>query len=244
MMRMLLPILMMALVVPLQAATIEEAKTHPDRLKADLERDERSRPGRVIRLLALEEGDRVADIFAGGGYYSELIGRVVSPGGEVLLHNNKAYINFVGEALEQRLGDREVPGVTRHDRELSDLDLGENNLDAALIIMSYHDLYHTAEGWPAIDVDHFMGQIVKALKPGGRFLLVDHAAKSGTGKSAAQDLHRIEESFVREDVESRGLRFVESSDALSNSKDDRSLSPFNPIVRGQTDRFILVFEKP
>ena len=200
--------------------------------------------GVILELLEIEEGDRVADIFAGGGYYSELVGTIVAPGGEVLMHNNKAYINFVGEALDKRFSGREVVDVTRHDREVDNLDLGESSLDAAMIIMSYHDLYHTAEGWPAIDAADFMGQIVRALKPGGRFLLVDHAAANGTGKSAAQDLHRIEEGFVRSDVESYGLKFSGSSDALRNSKDDGSLSPFNPLVRGKTDRFILVFKKP
>ncbi|MFK8050794.1 MAG: class I SAM-dependent methyltransferase [Halioglobus sp.] len=235
---------LMAIALPLQAGSIEDALQNPNRLEADLERDARSKPEVVLSLLNIEPGDRVVDIFAGGGYYSELIGRIVSPGGEVLLHNNKAYTDFVEEALGKRMADRDVPGITRHDREVDNLDLGENSLDAAMIIMSYHDLYHTAEGWPKIDVANFMGQIVKALKPGGRFLLVDHAAKSGTGNSASQDLHRIEESFVRQDVQKYGLKFAESSDALRNPKDDHSLNPFNPIVRGKTDRFIVVFEKP
>lgn len=237
-------VMLLAVILPVQAETIREVVADPARLEADKERDKRSRPTVVLELLGIKEGDRVVDIFAGGGYYSELIGRVVTPGGEVLLHNNKAYINFVGEALDKRFSGREVPGVRRHDREVNNLDLGADSLDGAMIIMSYHDLYHTAEGWPAIDAADFMGQIVKALKPGGRFLLVDHAAKAGTGKSEAQELHRIEERFVRQDVESYGLKYAGSSDVLRNPKDDRSLSPFNPIVQGKTDRFILVFEKP
>lgn len=243
-MKALLVGILMTITLPLQAGDIADALQNPNRLEADLERDARSKPEVVLSLLNIEAGDRVVDIFAGGGYYSELIGQIVTPGGEVLLHNNKAYTDFVEEALSKRLSDRDVPGVTRHDRGVDNLDLGENSLDAAMIIMSYHDLYYTAEDWPKIDVANFMGQIVKALKPGGRFLLVDHAAKSGTGNSASQDLHRIEESFVRKDVQKYGLKFVEGSDALRNSKDDHSLNPFNPIVQGKTDRFIVVFEKP
>jgi predicted methyltransferase len=240
----LVGILMMTAMLSAQAGTVQQALAAPDRLEADLKRDKSSRPGAILKLLEIEEGDRVADIFAGGGYYSELLGAIVAPGGEVLMHNNKAYISFVEEALDKRFNGREVAGVTRHDREVGNLDLGVASLDAIMIIMSYHDLYHTAEGWPAIDVADFMGQVVEALKPGGRFLLVDHAAASGTGKSSAQELHRIEEAFVRQDVESYGLKYSGSSDALRNPKDDGSLSPFNPLVRGKTDRFILVFEKP
>lgn len=152
-----------------QAETVAEALANPARLASDLERDKRSQPDAIIELLDIKAGDRVADIFAGGGYYSEIIGRVVTPGGEVLMHNNQAYISFVGEALIKRFEGRELQGVRRHDREVDNLNLGESNLDAAMIIMSYHDLYHTTDGWPAIDRANFMGQIVRALKPGGAF---------------------------------------------------------------------------
>ncbi|MBT4521173.1 MAG: class I SAM-dependent methyltransferase [Halieaceae bacterium] len=237
-------LLMVTSIMPLHAETLTKVLADPDRSIADQKRDARSRPDVVIELLGIGEGDRVADIFAGGGYYSELLGSVVSPGGDVLLHNNKAYLGFAAKALDARFAKGAPPGVTRHDREVDDLDLGEGNLDAAMIIMSYHDLYHSSEGWPTIDVADFMGQIVKALKPGGRFLIVDHQGAVGTGSSAAQDLHRIDEAFARKDVESYGLKYVASSDVLRNPDDDFSLSPFDPKVRGITDRFILVFEKP
>ncbi len=237
-------VLMTVLSVLAQAETVAEALANPTRLASDLKRDKSSHPAEILALLDLQPGDRVADIFAGAGYYSEIIGQVVSPGGEVLMQNNKAYLAYVGKALEKRFDGRVVTGVNRHDREVDNLDLGESNLDAAMIVMSYHDLYHTAEGWPAIDVPNFMGQIVRALKPGGRFLVVDHNAAAGTGKSSSQELHRIEESFARADIESYGLTFKTSSDVLRNSDDDHSLMVFDPAIQGKTDRFVLVFEKP
>jgi len=230
--------------VQVQAGSTLEILASPSRLESDLERDKRSQPQVIVELLVLKAGDRVADIFAGSGYYSEILGQVVTPGGEVLMHNNLAYINYVGDELDKRFTARDVLGVKRHDREVDNLDLGEASLDAAMIIMSYHDLYHTAEGWPKIDAANFMGQIVKALKPGGRFLIVDHAAAAGTGMDSAQDLHRLDEAFARSDVESYGLRYIATSNALRNAGDNYSLSAFDPKVRGKTDRFILVFEKP
>ena len=236
--------LLLVLQMQVQAASTHDILTAPDRLESDVKRDVRSQPQVIVELLALKAGDRVADIFAGGGYYSEILGRVVAPGGDVLMHNNRAYINYAGPQLEQRFTAREVIGVKRHDREVDRMDLGEGELDAAIIIMSYHDLYHTADGWPVIDAAHFMGQIVRALKPGGRFLIVDHAAAAGTGKDSAQDLHRIEEAFARADVERYGLRYKGASDALRNTADNYQVTAFDPSVQGKTDRFILVFEKP
>ena len=227
-----------------QADAVTEAMAAADRLPADLERDQREHPEVVVPLMNIGPGSRVADIFAGGGYYSELIGRVVAPEGVVLLHNNQAYLSFAAKALAQRSEGRDLAGVQRHDREVDDLDLGANTLDAAMIIMSYHDLYHTAEGWPLIDAADFMAQIVTALKPGGRFLIVDHVAAANTGDTAAQDLHRIDEAFAKQDIESYGLRLVASSDVLRNPDDDHTKTAFDPEIRGKTDRFVLVFEKP
>ncbi len=227
------------------ATSVEEAMNKPGRLEADIARDGRSHPEATLPLLKLQAGDRVADIFAGGGYYSELIATVVGDDGEVLLLNNAAYRNFVGKALTQRTEGRDMGSVTIYDREAEDLDLGENSLDAALIIMSYHDLYHVDEknGWRAIDPADFLGQIHKALKPGGRLLIVDHYAAAGTGSASAQDLHRIDVEFAKRDISSYGFSLAGSSDVLRNPDDDYSIMVFDPAVRGKTDRFILVFEK-
>lgn len=48
-----------------------------DRLAADLERDPRSRPEKVIPWLNLRAGDTVIDLFGSGGYYSDLLARLV-----------------------------------------------------------------------------------------------------------------------------------------------------------------------
>ncbi|MEP4146812.1 MAG: hypothetical protein ABJL54_06295 [Halioglobus sp.] len=232
------------LALPAQAGTVAEALSNPQRLAKDLERDQRDKPKDIIALLNIEPGDRVADIFGGSGYYSEIISQVVGPGGEVLLHNNQAYLEYVSKDMEARFGEREVTGVVRHDREPADLDLGENTLDAAIIIMSYHDLYYSEEGWPPIDRKDFMVQIITALKPGGRFLIVDHQAAEGAGVTVVQTLHRIEASAAQQDIESMGLVYVGGTDVLRNSEDDHSLHVFDPAIKGKTDRFVQVFEKP
>ena len=245
----IMPLMTMLLGCAAMAAfgtTVEEAINKPGRLAGDLERDVRSRPELVIPLLQLEPGDRVADIWAGGGYYSELLASVVGSDGEVLLINNEAYRQFAAKALAARLEGRKLGNVSIHDREAEDLDLGKERLDAAVIIMSYHDLYHVDEknAWRAIDPADFLGQIYTALKPGGRFLVVDHVAEPGSGKRDAQDLHRIDIEFAKNDISSRGFTLLESSAGLRNPDDDHAIMVFDPAVRGKTDRFILVFTKP
>ena len=225
--------------------SIGDILARPGRLPEDVSRDARSRPDVTLPLLNLQAGDRVADIFAGAGYYSELLAALVGESGEVLLVNNAAYMQSAAQAIAARTRGRDIGPVTIHTREADNLDLGENSLDAALIVLSYHDLYHVneAEGWLKIDADHFLSQIARALKSGARFLVVDHCAEPGSGASAAQDLHRIDEEFVKRDVRRHGFRLADESDALRNPDDDHGVTVFDQKVRGKTDRFILVFEK-
>ena len=242
----MLPVIYLCTVAPGFAAdSVTDAINKPGRLAADLKRDGSSRPDAVLPLLQLEPGDRVADIFAGGGYYSELVASIVGGDGEVLLVNNLAYSQFAGEALAERQDGRDMGSVTVHTREAENLDLGENSLDAALIIMSYHDLYHVdeANGWRPIDADDFLGQINRALKPGARLLIVDHHAAPGSGKASAQELHRIDVEFAKADIASHGFKLVAESDVLRNPDDDYKVMVFAPQVRGKTDRFVRVFEK-
>ncbi len=225
--------------------TVAAVLALPDRTDADRERDARGKPAAVLELLALKPGQTVIDVFAGGGYYSELMAYLVGSEGQVLLHNNQAYRNFVGPALTERMQRLSLPQLQQYDREVSDLGLSAESLDAAIIIMSYHDLYHADpdNGWPAIDSKNFLGQLHAALKPGGKFLIVDHAAQPGSGNQAAQDLHRITEDFAIQDIQSHGFKLAGSSDALRNPEDNKDIMVFDEAVRGKTDRFILLFEK-
>jgi predicted methyltransferase len=224
---------------------VTQAINKPGRLESDLTRDARSRPDVVLPLLELKPGDSVADIFAGAGYYSELLATLVGPQGTVLLHNNQAYKKFVDKGLKERMEGRDPGNIKLHDREATDLDLGEGQLDAAMIIMSYHDLFYAEpeSGWNAIDSDDFLAQIYRALKPGGRFLIVDHQSKPGRGMEDAQTLHRIEQGFAVQDIEAAGFHLSGASAALRNSSDDHSVTVFDKSITGKTDRYILVFKK-
>jgi predicted methyltransferase len=46
------------------------------------------------------------------------------------------------------------------------------------------------------------------------------------------------------DFERAGFRFLASTDTLRNTADDRAGGVFEPAIRGRTDRFVLVFERP
>lgn len=228
-----------------RADPIAAALSDPARSGADRERDTRDRPDAILRLAGFRPGTTIADIFGGGGYYSEILSRVVGPQGHVLLVNNPAYDAYAKKGIAPRLAAGRLANVDYRVVPAGAMKLGAGQLDGALIVMSYHDLYvaDPDQGWPAIDARQFIDQIAGALKPGATLLIVDHAARSGTGKADAQDLHRIDEAFARADFESHGFDFVASSDVLRNPGDDRASNVFDAAIKGRTDRFVHIYRK-
>lgn len=225
-------------------AALQAAIDAPDRSAEDRERDATSDPGAVLGLADLETGDTVADLFAGGGYYSELLSRALGPEGRIYAHNNAAYRSFVGAALDTRRLDGRLPNVIPLATEIPELQLPEGELDLALMVLSWHDLYWVSEQWPAVDVDAFVAQLERAMAPDGKLLIVDHAAAEGTGIDAVDALHRIDRDHVVATLEGHGWRLVDETDALRAPADDLGVSVFDPEIRGRTDRFVLLFAPP
>ena len=224
---------------------IAAAVAAPERSDKDRERDGRDRPAEVMAFAGVTPGMAIADVFGGGGYWTELLARAVGAEGKVTLVNNAPYLDFSREDLKTRFADDRLPGVTRRTIETCDMKLAKASFDLILIVMSYHDLYYVDEagGWPAIDAGGFLDQLHAALKPGGSLLIIDHAAAAGAGNSGAGEIHRIEEAFAKRDIESHGFRLEKAWDGYRNPADDLSKLVFDPAVRGKTDRFTHLYRR-
>lgn len=211
-----------------------------DRDPADRQRDQRDRPAELLRFAGFEQGDRIVDLFAGGGYLSELLAAWVGPMGGVILLNNAPYRDYAAKDLTRRFAAGQPAGLQQSLVDVGDLQLSPESLDGAVMLMSFHDLYWVdpANGWPKIDADAFIAQVHRALRPGASLLIIDHAAVADSGAAAAQDLHRIDEAFVRRTLEAAGFAFEAELDLLRNPADARDLLVMQPAIRGRTDRFV------
>jgi predicted methyltransferase len=227
------------------ALAITSAIANPARLADDRAQDEWRKPLAVLSFLQVKPGMRVLDVFAGGCYYSELLSYVVADGA-VLAYNNKAYAEYAAKDLDAHFANGRLPNVKRIEVEAADLKLVPAELDAAIFIRSYHDVYwHPKEGWAPVDGARLLKEVFSGLKPGGVVVVQDHVANSGGDpREVVGNLHRIDPAVLKRDFLAAGFVLDAESDAFRSSADDHSLPVFDPKIRYHTDDMLLRFRKP
>lgn len=225
-----------------QADPIGDAIGDTNRTADDKARDAKDHTAEVLAFFGVKPGIVVVDLFAGGGYYSELIGRIVGPTGKVYLYNNSGYAQYAAKPLAARVDSGRMQNVVVIGKEVGEIGVPPNSVDLVLMSMSYHDLYFKDKGFD-VDPAVLFGEVNKMLKKGGTLAIIDHVAAAGSGSSAAQELHRIDIAFAQKDIESRGFKLAGSADLLRRATDDHTKVVFDPAVRGQTDRFVQKYVK-
>jgi predicted methyltransferase len=227
-------------------AAVWAAVRNANRPAADQTRDVARKPVKVLQFFAIEPGMTVLDMFSGGGYYTELLSYLVGDRGSVVAHNNSAYLAYAKDELDARYQDSRLANVKRLNQEANDLDFGDTRFDAALMILSYHDVYYLpGDGsWPKIDGPRMLKTIYDGLKPGAVLGVVDHAAKAGAPAEVGTSLHRIDPARLRSEFEAAGFIFDGEANDLRNPGDDLDKPMYAEGTRGKTDRFVFRFLKP
>lgn len=214
-----------------------------DRSDADRALDAGRKPAELLEFLSVAPGMRVLDLCAGGGYTSELLARAVAPNGVLYGQNPKFVLGFAEQAWSARLATPAMKNAVRIDAELSDAWPAQlKELDLVTLVLFYHDTV-----WLETDRARLNANVFAALKPGGKYAIVDHSARAGDGLTVAKSLHRIEESVVKAEVVQAGFVLDGEADFLRDPTDTRdwNASPKSAGERrGHSDRFVVRFKKP
>ena len=204
----------------------------PLRTDDDRKADPGRRPLDLLRFAQVTPGMTVLDIVTGGGYTAQLLAVAVGPKGKVYAQGRTT------AAVDKRLAAHPQANLVGLARPLEDpfpADLPR--VDLATLILNYHDIAYSP-----VDRQKMNRAIYGALKPGGKFVLIDHAAKPGTGLADTKTLHRIDEATVRSEVTAAGFVLDAESDFLRNPKDPRE-QIFSDLQM-PADRFALRFVRP
>ena len=194
----LLPLVLVPLLTPRPAHAQNTAQTpaHPTstpyagdlRIFDEPGRDQRLQVNRVMDILRLHPGSTIADIGAGGGWFSVRAARRVAPGGHVIAEDiNPRAMEFIRD----RAAKEHLTNITTLLGTPDDPRLAPDSLDAALMLKVYHEIAH-----PALVLAHLRA----ALRPGARFGIID---RNGNGTD-----HGLDEKIVRAEVERNGFRLA------------------------------------
>lgn len=229
------------------AEAIEAALASPDRPAADREQDARRKPAELLAFAGIAPGMQVMDAFSAGGYYTELLSRIVGKDGKVIAYNNPPYAKFAEKGIATRYAGGRLPNVEQLTVDVDKLALAPRSLDAVIFVMSFHDLYwRPADGsWPPTDPAQMLAKLHAALKVGGVVVVQDHVAPPGGDTAGVVDkLHRIDPAVVKREFERAGFAFDGDSAMLAHPDDDHTKLVFDPAIRGQTDQFVFRFRRP
>ena len=163
------------------------------------EREQSEMPRRVVKEMALRANDVVADLGAGSGYFSFRLSRRV-PHGKVLAVDIQPEMLAV---IEERAAKEGVSNVETVLGTATDPKLPPAAVDALLMVDAYHELSHPRE---------VMQHVVRALKPGGRVVLVEYRGEDPS--VPIKELHKMTEAQARLELEAVGLRWLETKDFL------------------------------
>jgi len=221
---------------------IKDAIAAPDRTPEDRALDAGRKPGEVFGFFGIAPGQKIGELFAGGGYSTEMMARIVGPDGHVWAQNTKEISEkFARQPLAGRVAKFkqitpvEQPTETPFPAEAT-------NLDAVVTIINYHDFVVANADRAKINAAVFA-----ALKPGGVYAIEDASATAGSGTKDCSTLHRIDEDVVKQEVQAAGFKLAGESDVLRNPADKRDWNSSPKAAgdkRGTEDRFVLKFTKP
>jgi len=220
--------------------------TAATRPTADAADDDARKPLEVLAFSRIGSGFTVLEIEAGAGYYTELLSAIVGPSGKVYMQNPPEFKKFAGEAVTARLANNRLANVAYMETHFDNLTLPDASVDVVTWFLGPHDLYYKPEGAATGlgDAVKSYSEIFRVLKPGGYFVVLDHAAEAGSPTDTGGTIHRIDPAHVKTSAAAAGFAIEEESSLLANPADDHKLVVFDPKIRRKTDQFLIRFIKP
>lgn len=213
----------------------------PIRTDEDQARDAARQTEIVLSFTEARAGWKVVDMMMGGGFFTRTFSALVGPEGHVTAWQPAEFLAFQDSYGQAAAAAEALPNVDviRSPINAPAFPTGVNLIFTA---QNYHDLHLVP--FPDDAPAKVNAAAFAALKPGGYYVIIDHRAAEGSGVTAANSLHRIDPDAVVAEVEAAGFRFAGLSAALWNDDDPHTANVFDSSIRGRTDQFALMFQKP
>jgi predicted methyltransferase len=208
---------------------------------------DQSKQSELIRFAQVEAGATVIDVYPGDGDWTRLFSDIVGPEGRVYSFVPAEILHIKSDSVDQARAVAGEPGRENVEAVSADLVAMPEVTQPADVLwlhLFYHDLHTALMQAKGATAAQFNRAVYERLKPGGCYVIIDHAAAAGSGTSDTPSLHRIDPASVREEVEAAGFVLDAESALLANKDDPHAVKVFDPAIKGETDRFAYRFVKP
>ncbi|WP_428407825.1 class I SAM-dependent methyltransferase [Hyphococcus sp.] len=228
-------------------ANIQAGIDNPQRKEENRAADEGRKPGEVLTFFRVEEGMTVADLAAGGGYFTEILSGAVGPEGKVIAHYPAS------QQFDQNKAAFEAQFAPYGNIEITSAAVGEpfpiadDSVDMVLLSLIIHHLHYAEESGEAMPPNsaRVYGEIKRILKPGGVFAVIEHTAAPGSTRAESAAWHRAPEDVIKADVTGAGFEFAGSANGIhANPGDDLKNNFFESGLRGKTTRMVHKYVSP
>jgi predicted methyltransferase len=222
---------------------IQSAVADAGRPDADKQRDANRKPAEVVAFAAIKPGDKIGELMPGGGYFTRIFSKVVGDKGVVYAVAPAPAAPAAGAPARPNPIAAIAADPAYQNVKVAVLDPNVKLPEAVDLVwtsLNYHDLARR----PDAEVAAINKMVFDSLKPGGVYIVIDHASAPGAGKTVLQTLHRIDPESVKKDVTSVGFVLDSESKVLLNPNDPHTVAVHDAAMRGTTDQFVLKFRKP
>ena len=201
---------------------------------------------KLIEFAKISAGFTVVDVFPGEGDWTRIFSDVVGSQGRVYSFVPSEVAGFKNDPVGKMRSLASEPGrqnVLAISADVVHLPEVTQDTDVVWMNLFYHDLHTPLIQAKGATAAAFNRAVFERLKPGGAYVIVDHAAADGSGVSTTPLLHRIDPASVRQEVEAAGFRLDAETTVLANSDDPHLAKVFDDSIKGKTDRFAYRFLK-
>ncbi|MBV8505951.1 MAG: class I SAM-dependent methyltransferase [Alphaproteobacteria bacterium] len=226
-------------------AYVAKAVADPGRPEADRQLDAQRKPAETLAFAGIKPGQSVAELIPGRGYFTRLLSKIVGPKGHVYAYPPPRRANAPADAPNPAAAVTAIAGDAAYSNvKVETFSPGKLDVPAPVDLVWTSRNYHDFHNIPNADMSAFNKAVFDALKPGGTYIVLDHAAVAGSGTQATSTLHRIDPEAVKSEVTAAGFELVGQSDLLHSVDDQHTAPVFDSSVKDKTDQFILKFRKP
>jgi predicted methyltransferase len=227
------------------SVAISGAVADKSRPEADTQRDAERKPAETLAFAGVVPRATVIELIPGGGYYTRLLSKLVGPKGHLYALVPAPRPDAAPDAPDRTLPIKAIAAASGYGNiSLLVQPIRTLQLPSQADLVWTSNNYHDVKNVPGIDMLAFNKSVFNALKPGGHYLVIDHAAAADAPADVTETLHRIRAETVKEEALAAGFVLEGESGVLHNATDGHDLKVFDPAIRGKTDQFVLKFVKP